>query len=103
MNLPDLLLEVHDLTGFAHEFTHISEKQARADDLPLSICAVLLAEACNVGLDDVVHPDVPALRHSRLLWVKQNCIRDETLIRANARLVAAQASIPWFRCGAVAR
>ena len=94
LDLPDLLLEVHQLTGFADAFTHISEKQARADDLPLSICAVLLAEACNVGIDDVVNPSIPALRRSRLLWVQHNYIRDETLTRANARLVAAQAEIP---------
>ncbi len=94
LDLPDLLLEVQALTGFVDEFTHISEKQARADDLTLSICAVLLAEACNVGIDDVVHADVPALRRNRLLWVQQNYIRDETLTRANARLVAAQTEIP---------
>ena len=94
LDLPDLLLEVHRLTGFADEFVHISEKQARASDLPLSICAVLLAEACNVGLDDVVNPSIPALQRSRLLWVQQNYIRDETLTHANARLVAAQAEIP---------
>jgi TnpA family transposase len=94
LDLPDLLLEIQALTGFVDEFTHISEKQARADDLTLSICAVLLAEACNVGIDDVVHSDVPALRRNRLLWVQQNYIRDETLTRANARLVAAQTEIP---------
>jgi hypothetical protein len=94
LDLPDLLLEIQALTGFVDEFTHISEKQARADDLTLSICAVLLAEACNVGIEDVVHPDIPALRQSRLLWVQQNYIRDETLTRANARLVAAHTEIP---------
>jgi TnpA family transposase len=94
LDLPDLLLEVHQLTGFADEFDHISEKQARAADLSLSICAVLLAEACNVGIDDVVNPSILALRRSRLLWVQQNYIRDETLTRANACLVAAQTEIP---------
>jgi TnpA family transposase len=94
LDLPDLLLEIQALTGFVDEFTHISEKQARADDLTLSICAVLLAEACNVGIEDVVHPDIPALRQSLLLWLQQNYIRDETLTRANARLVAAHTEIP---------
>lgn len=97
LDLPDLLLEIHAITGFADEFTHISEKQAQAEDLPLSICAVLLAEACNVGIDDVVHPEIPALRRSRLLWVQQNYIRDETLTHVNARLVAAQADIPLVK------
>ncbi|MCI0579948.1 MAG: Tn3 family transposase [Chloroflexi bacterium] len=94
LDLPDLLLEVQAVTHFAEEFTHLSEPQARADGLALSICAVLLAEACNIGLDDVVHPEIPALQRSRLLWVQQNYFRDETLTRANARLVAAQTRIP---------
>ena len=38
--------------------------------------------------------DVPALTRSRLSWVQQNYIRMDTLIRANARLVDAQGSIP---------
>ncbi|MBK7916658.1 MAG: Tn3 family transposase [Chloroflexi bacterium] len=93
LDLPDLLLEIASITGFTDEFSHISEKQARVEDLSLSICAVLLAEACNVGLDDVAHSEIPALRRSRLLWVQQNYIRDETLTRANARLVAAQTDL----------
>ena len=97
LDLPDLLLEIHQLTGFADEFTHLSDEKARAKDLPLSICAVLLAEACNVGLDDVVNPNVPALQRSRLLWVQQNFIRDETLTFANDCLVAAQAKVPLAR------
>jgi TnpA family transposase len=93
LDLPDLLLEIAAITGFTDEFSHISEKQARVEDLSLSICAVLLAEACNVGLDDVAHSEIPALRRSRLLWVQQNYIRDETLTRANGRLVAAQTDL----------
>lgn len=34
LDLPDLLLEIHQITGFAQTFTHISEKEARADDFP---------------------------------------------------------------------
>lgn len=93
VDLPDLLLEIQAVTHFVEEFTHLSEPQAQADDLALSICAVLLAEACNIGINDVVQPDIPALRRSRLLWVQENYIRDETLTRANARLVAAQTRI----------
>lgn len=94
LDLPDLLLEIHQITGFAHTFTHISEKEARADDFPLSLCAVLLAEACNIGIDDVVNSEIPALRRNRLLWVQQNYVRIETITYANARLVEAQTQIP---------
>ena len=63
-------------------------------DLTISLCAVLLAEACNIGLEPLVRPDIPALTRGRLAWVQQNYVRAETLIRANARLVDAQAKIP---------
>ncbi len=41
--LPDLLLEVHQWTGFADAFTHVSEGGERVKDLALRVCAVLLA------------------------------------------------------------
>jgi TnpA family transposase len=94
VDLPDAILEIHALTGFADEFIHISEGRGRVEDLALSICAVLVAEACNIGLEPLVRPEIPALTAARLAWVQQNYIRAETLIRANARLVKAQAHIP---------
>jgi Tn3 transposase DDE domain len=94
VDLPEVLLEIHARTGFAHEFTHISEGAARVGDLPISLCAVLLAEACNIGLEPVVRSDVAALIRGRLGWVQQNYIRAETLTRANACLVDAQTFIP---------
>jgi TnpA family transposase len=93
VDLPELLLEMHARTGFATEFTHISEGAARVEDLPISLCAVLLAEACNIGLEPVVRSDVPALTRGRLSWVQQNYIRAETLTRANACLVDTQSTI----------
>jgi hypothetical protein len=35
IDLTELLLEIHTHTGFADEFTHISESNARANDLPM--------------------------------------------------------------------
>jgi TnpA family transposase len=92
--LPELLLEINALARFADEFAHISEDRSWVEDLPLSICATLMAEACNIGIDAVAKPDISALEQDRLLWVQQNYIRDETLTRANARLVSAQAELP---------
>ena len=94
VDLPEILLEIAARTAFAHKFTHVTERQSRVSDLAMSICAVLIAEACNTGIEPLVRNDVPALRRSRLSWVKQNFIRDETLAEANACLVAAQNSIP---------
>jgi TnpA family transposase len=97
VDLPELLLEVHAWTRFAGAFTHLSERGARADDLPTSICAALVAEACNVGLEPLVRRDVPALTRARLSWVQQNYVRTDTLTAANARLVDYQATIPLAR------
>jgi hypothetical protein len=53
VDLPELLLEMHAHTGFAAGFTHASEGGARAGDVATSLCAVLLAEACNTGFDHI--------------------------------------------------
>lgn len=92
-DLPEVLLEIHAQTGFADAFTHISESNARVEDLATSICAVLLAEACNIGLRPLVRRDVPALTRERLLYVQQNYLRAETIARANVLLVEAQTRI----------
>ena len=57
VDLPELLMEVHALTGFADAFTHVAEGKSTVRDLPLSVCAVLLAQACNIGLKAVARPD----------------------------------------------
>ncbi len=86
-DLPELILEVNRWTHFTDAFTHISEGGSRVKDLSISICAVLLSQACNIGLDPVVQPGIPALERDRLTWVEQNYFRAETLTQANARLV----------------
>lgn len=93
IDLPELILEIDAQTGFTSEFTHVSEANARASDLNVSICAVLLAEACNVGLEPFVKQNNPALTRHRLIWVQQNYIREETLRHANAKLVDYQSKI----------
>jgi TnpA family transposase len=94
VELPELLLEVQAWTGFVSDFTHVNEHGARADDLPISVCAVLLAEACNVGLEPLVGPEIPALTRARLAWIQHNYLRADTIINANARLVDAHAALP---------
>jgi TnpA family transposase len=90
VDLPEILLEISARTGFTEAFTHLTERTARAQDLTTSLCAVLLAEACNTGPEPLVRHDVQALRRERLAWVNQNYLRDDTLVAANALLVAAQ-------------
>jgi TnpA family transposase len=94
VELPELLLEIQAHTRFADAFTHLSEGNARADELPLTLCAVLVAEACNIGLTPVTHRGIPALTRDRLLWFQQNYLRAETLTRGNALLVDTHAQLP---------
>lgn len=93
VDLPELIVEVAARTGFTDAFTHLSERTARAVDLPISLCAVLMAEACNTGLEPLIRSDVPALKRDRLSWVDQNYLRDDTLTAANAALVATQSRL----------
>jgi len=94
IDLAEVLLELHAKTGFADEFTHVSESKARVEDLPISISAVLMAEACNIGIEPLIKHHIPALTRHRLNWVKQNYLRAETIVRANARLVDYQTTLP---------
>jgi TnpA family transposase len=93
VDISDVLLEVHAWTGCFDAYTHISEARARMEDLPISVAAVLVAEACNIGFRPVVKPSVPALTRDRLSHVDQNYVRAETHAAANARLIDCQSGI----------
>ena len=97
VDLPEILLEIAARTDCMSAFTHLTERSARAVDLTTSLCAVLLAEACNTGPEPFVRTETPALRRDRLMWVDQIYLRDDTLIAANAMLVAAQNRIALAR------
>ena len=94
VDLPEILLEIAARTPFTSQFTHVSERESRMTDLSTSLCAVLIAEACNIGVEPLVRNDIATLRRARLSWVNQNFIRNETLTEANACLVAAPNGIP---------
>ena len=97
VDLPELLLEVHSWTGFLDAYTHIGQSNARMDDLPRSVAAMLVAEACNVGLTPVIAEGHPALTRDRLGHVDANYLRSETHAAANAVLIKAQGEIPVAR------
>ncbi len=94
VELPELLLEIDALTDLTAEFTHVGEAETRAPDIQVSVCAVLLAEACNIGFAPLLDEDVLALTEDRLSWVQQNYVRLDTLAAANASLVDYQATLP---------
>lgn len=57
VNIADTIQEVAAWTGCLDDFIHISEGPIRAKHLPLSLCAVLLSEATNLGLSPLVDPN----------------------------------------------
>jgi TnpA family transposase len=93
VDLPDLIMEVHGWTGCLDAYTHLSEAEARMSELPTSVAACLLAEACNVGFAPIIQPGHPALGRARLSHVNQNYLRAENHRAANACLIDAQAGI----------
>ncbi|WP_331738870.1 Tn3 family transposase [Streptomyces sp. NBC_01276] len=94
IDLPDLLFEVNSWTGFLDAFTHVSTSATRMEGLPVSLVALLVSEACNIGLTPVTNPAYPELTRSRLSHVDQNYLRVETIAAANAALIEAQARVP---------
>ncbi len=109
--MPDPLFEVNAWTGFLDAFVHLGDGTTRMKGLPTSVVALLVSEACNIGLAPVVNPAHEALTRARLVHVDQYCLRACTIAAANARLIAAQArslscssgamgcSPPWTACG----
>ncbi|NQU36573.1 MAG: Tn3 family transposase, partial [Actinobacteria bacterium] len=94
IDLSDLLLEVHSWTGFLDSYVHVSGATSGMTDLATSVAALLIAEACNVGLVPVTDPNNAALTKARLSHVDQNYVNAQTHSAANAVLIAAQAQVP---------
>ncbi|WP_160166735.1 Tn3 family transposase [Nocardiopsis kunsanensis] len=93
LDLPDLLMEVDARTGFTEAFTHYSGAETGMEDFATSVCALLVAEACNIGLVPVAKDSGPALSLARLQQVDHAYVRAETLAAANARLLQTQPEI----------
>lgn len=94
IDLPDLLFEVNAWTGFLDAFVHLGDGRTRMKDLGTSIVALLVSEACNIGMTPVINPGHEALTRSRLVHVDQYYLRTTTIAAANAALIEAQAQVP---------
>jgi hypothetical protein len=66
---PRFELEIAAKAGFIDAFTNDQEPGAKLDTLATSLCAVLVAQACNVGHKPLVDESNPALREARLRYV----------------------------------
>jgi TnpA family transposase len=93
VDIGDLVLEVMGWhPRFVDAYTHISGG-ARMSDLPVTLAAILTAQALNVGWSPVISPNTPALTRSRISHVYQNYVRAETHAAANAPLIDGQAGL----------
>ncbi|WP_405393899.1 Tn3 family transposase [Streptomyces gougerotii] len=94
IDLPDLLFEVQSWTGFLDAFVHLGDGTTRMKDLTTSVVALLVSEACNIGMTPVTNPAHEALTRSRLVHVDQFYLRADTIAAANAILIEAQSQVP---------
>ena len=94
IDFPELLLEVDRMTSFTEDCTHISDMGSRVSEIAVSLCAVFMADSCNIGLEPIINEDIPHLTRNRLSWVQQNCIRAETISKSNARIVDYHTGLP---------
>jgi TnpA family transposase len=94
IDFPELLLEVDRMTSFTEDCTHISDLGARVSEIAVSLCAVFMADSCNIGLEPIINEDIPHLTRNRLSWVQQNCIRAETISKSNTRIVDYHSTLP---------
>jgi hypothetical protein len=53
--------------------------------LTTSVVALLVSEACNIGMTPVINPNCEALTRARLVHVDQYYLRAETIAAAHAR------------------
>ena len=94
LRITELFAEVHGWTRFSDRFTHL-RTGAPPDDARALMTAVL-ADATNLGLTRMARSS-GAFSHSRLLWVAEWHVRDETYQAALTCLVDAIHAQPLTR------
>ncbi len=92
VQLPALLIEVDQMTGFSEEFTHAGGAQSRNPKLRRNLYAALITYACNLGYAGMA--DASGISEDQLAWTSQWYLRQDTLRAANTRWVNAYHAHP---------
>jgi hypothetical protein len=93
IDLTELLLEINARTGFAAELINAADSHAYAAEIETSVIAVLVAEACNIGLKALAQEQHRALTLSRLDRAKRSLVTAATITAANVKLVEYQSTL----------
>lgn len=88
IELPDLLIEVDGWTKFSQEIVHVSGSEKRPPELSANLYALLIAQACNLGI--VRMSEISNLNLNQMLWTQTWFLREETLKNATNCLVNYQ-------------
>ena len=92
VKITELLLEVDQWTNFTEHFTHLKSNEM-AEDKTLLLTAIL-ADGINLGLSKMSE-SCPGVTYSKLSWLQDWHIRDETYLAALAVLTNAQLKQPF--------
>ena len=92
IKITDLLIEVDAWTGFTRHFAHLRGSDP-PEDRTLLLTAIL-ADAINLGLNRMADA-CPGTSLSRLRWVADWHVRDETYSKASAEIVNYHHRLPF--------
>jgi TnpA family transposase len=95
VDLPDLLIEVDQWTGFSYHLRHLHGGEPRRRDFLPVLYATLVAQGCNFGFARTAQmADLPA---DRLAWCTTWYLREDTLKAAITTLVNFHHQLPLSR------